>query len=228
MGKSGEGKCIENKPKENGGNETEANIKGDDDLDESFSQVGDGEDDDEAMDEDVQDDEEKDADTPAAGATGLSTPAVETPLETPYSEVPASNLSVPIESSSLSHPPINAKTPSAPTSIAATPAPEAAVDPIPSNAIELTNVAPGHTEEGTGDLGEEAGMEVHVHESEAVSAADEDVVMGESEGQEAKKDEEKVPVNDDEGLVHGEMEPPVPALAVTEGDHPPPEVEKEE
>jgi len=204
-------------------------LQGDDDLDEAFSQVPDGEDDDEAIDEDGQDEEDKDADTPAAGPTGPSTPAIETPLETPELELALpTNPAAPNEPSSLSKPPINAETPSAPPSIAVTPAPvEAAdsADPIPSNAIELTNVAPGHVEEGTGDLGNEAGMEVHVPEAEAAPtsapAVDEDVTMDGG-------DEPQVPVTEDAGLVHGEMEPPIAALAVTEGDHPPPEMEKEE
>lgn len=199
-------------------------------MDEAFSQVADGDDDDEAMDEDAQDDDDKDAETPAPGATGVSTPAVETPLETPESEVPPSfNPAAPAEPSSLSHPPINAETPSAPLSSAVTPASvEASGDSIPSNAIEVTNVASGHTEEGTGDLGKEAGIEIHVHEPEtALAVTDEDVAMGKGEEPDVKKGEEDVPVKEDEGLVHGEMEPPIPALEVTEGDHPPAEIEKE-
>lgn len=124
-------------------------------------------------------------------------------------------------------------TPSAQT---AEPAPEPQNNhtEIPSNAIELTNTAPGGTEVGHGDLGAQAGIEIHKPES--VSPVKQD----------AELDEDKMEVDDDaeggvgagadtgmaadEGLVMGEMEPPKgqEGLELVGGDGEPPEVETDE
>ena len=202
------------------------------------------------MDEDQADDDEDKPDTPLPD-TAQATPAAETPLETPTLElqtpevespsVPISaNPNAPALSSSLAGPPLTAATLAPSGSEATTPAADAATPgqtdgavstpaadasgqtdkPLPGNAIEVRNVAPGHTEEGQGDLGgTETAVEVHAPEPIAPAAAAEDVEMADGEKSEA------VPVSEDAGLVHGEMEPPVPELAVTEGDHPPAEVE---
>jgi hypothetical protein len=81
-------------------------------------------------------------------------------------------------------------------------------DSIPSNAIEMVNAAPGHAEEGLGDLGN-SGMEVHLPSERDAGVA----VDGEAK---------------DEGLVMGEMEPPAEAMEV-DGEHGagPPEVSNE-
>ena len=86
---------------------------------------------------------------------------------------------------------------------------------LPSNAVELQNTAPVHTEAGQGDLGvSDAGMEMHVPEpgGDTMMRDDEETVGGLE--------------NTDEGLVMGEMEPPIPEMGVIGGDKGPHELEQ--
>lgn len=226
-------------------------------MDEAFSPAQDGDDDDEQMDEDQADDDEDKPDTPLPD-TAQATPTAETPLETPTLEaqtpevetpsVPISaNPNAPVLSSSLAGPPLTAdsRTPSggttpaadvtthdqpvdSTTTVAGADTTGQTEQALPGNAIEVTNVAPGHTEDGHGDLGgNDIVVEVHAPEPAVPAAAAEDVEMADGEESKAvpEGETEAVPISEDAGLVHGEMEPPVPELAVTEGDHPPAEVE---
>lgn len=201
-------------------------------MDDAFSAAPEGDEDDEMAEDDAEDDDTKEAETPNNDTdTAAATPIAETPLETPEIEAPSTILPhAPAASSGLANPPITATTESAAQSDAATPAEvqTSASHALPSNAIELTNVAPAHAEEGRGDLGTaDVGMEVHVPDpatrtepaTESPAKGDEDVVMEEEKGE--------IPVETDAGLVHGEMDPPERALAIEGGDHPPAEVEKE-
>ncbi|ORX37977.1 hypothetical protein BD324DRAFT_411915 [Kockovaella imperatae] len=87
---------------------------------------------------------------------------------------------------------------------------------IPSNAMEISNVAPGHTEEGQGDLGtSDAGIAVKLPEP-----ATGDVEMGEAPANAEVADSAP---RVDEGLVHGESNLPE---GLGDGA-PPPEVEKQ-
>ncbi|KAK4687411.1 hypothetical protein P7C73_g2704, partial [Tremellales sp. Uapishka_1] len=81
---------------------------------------------------------------------------------------------------------------------------------LPSNAIQMTNTAPQHTEVGAGDLGA-AGIEITLPGDIGTSV-------------EQDKMEVDVEVRD-EGLVMGDMEAPIPELAIVGGDEPPKEVE---
>ena len=87
---------------------------------------------------------------------------------------------------------------------------------LPSNAIELSNTAPIHTEAGLGDLGASDGS----IEIKAGQPASDSVIQ--ADGSDAL-DPAKEGV--DEGLVMGEMDPPESELAVVGGDHGPPEIE---
>lgn len=91
---------------------------------------------------------------------------------------------------------------------------------IPANAVEVANIPPDESEVGKGSLGEEerTGMEVR-------QAEEGDAAMGPPVAEE-KMDVDSPIAKEDEGLVHGEMEPPVPELAV-EGVDEPVEVEQE-
>ncbi|OXG45188.1 hypothetical protein J010_06055 [Cryptococcus neoformans] len=91
---------------------------------------------------------------------------------------------------------------------------------IPVNAVEVANIPPNENEVGKGSLGEaeRTGMEVR-------QAEHGDSAMGTRTAEE-KMDVDGPVVKEDEGLVHGEMEPPVPELAV-EGVDEPVEVEQE-
>ena len=137
--------------------------------------------------------DEDEEDVPAAGPTAPDTPAVDTPDAPP----------------ALS-----------PITLAGTEPPAQPTEPlqsaqIPSNAIELTNTAPIHTEAGQGDLGvSDVGMEVHVPERQEDHRVD---------GEEAVP----APVLEgrDEGLVMGEMQAPEAEMAVEGGDAGPAEVE---
>lgn len=152
------------------------------------------------------------------------TPMEGTPLPTPASELPAlPHPNAPVTSSGLANPPLTATSPAASPSATTEDVTPVVNVGIPSNAVEMSNTAPGHTEEGQGDLGgQDVHMEVNATEVATVQemgqAVSEDVAMGE---------EDPLPVQTDEGLVHGEMDPPRPEMNVEGGDHPPPEVEKE-
>ena len=90
---------------------------------------------------------------------------------------------------------------------------------IPSNAIEISNIAPGHTEQGTGDLGGTGpGVEMHVAEP---PSGDVDMLGG-GEGLATEPAVAADPPAADEGLVHGEMEQP----KEMDDGAPPPEVER--
>lgn len=154
-----------------------------------------------------------------------ATPLGETPLATPDLESGPTGLShAPLLSSGLANPPLTAALSSdSATQDNGMSDADAVRDqpPVPSNAIEMANTAPGHTEEGQGDLGEgEVHLEVNVHQNAPTAGSisqQDDVVMG---------GDTPAALENDAGLVHGEMEPPEGELAVTEGDHPPAEVEK--
>jgi hypothetical protein len=98
-----------------------------------------------------------------------------------------------------------ASQPEPPIPASTTPAPSHTSDAIPSNAIEMVNAAPGHAEEGLGDLGT-SGMEVHlpqeVNHGAAKLTQSTEVEEGETAG------------GKDEGLIMGELEPPDEAMAV--------------
>ncbi|WVQ85684.1 hypothetical protein IAT38_007850 [Cryptococcus sp. DSM 104549] len=83
---------------------------------------------------------------------------------------------------------------------------------IPSNAVEVTNVGPEATEMGAGEAAHSGGVELEGRKEE-----DGDVVMESKDDVEMSMEE---PVEKDEGLVMGEMEPPVPELAVEGADEP--------
>ena len=175
------------------------------------------------MDDEEGEDDTKEGETPGVETdTAAATPIAETPLETPDSEAPVPAFPhAPTASSGLANPPITATTESAAASNAPTPNQENHHS-LPSNAIELTNTAPGHTEEGQGDLGgTDVGFEVHVPEAGAPTSGS--PKGGEDMDMDGSKEP---PVESDAGLVHGEMDPPVAELAVEGGDHPPPEVEE--
>jgi hypothetical protein len=108
---------------------------------------------------------------------------------------------------------------------------------VHNNAVEITNTAPGHTEEGLGEAGQAGSIiEMKVPEVEngpaepaaplatvdTAAAVDGDVTMEGAQPEAAKSEE---PLVEDEGLVTGEMEPPQPELAVQGGDHQPLESE---
>ena len=210
---------------------------GDEELDEG---EGDGA-------EDVADEEDDGPGTETPAATGSVTPAVETPrAETPDGEAIPPPLSAFSNAtalpSALSAPPL--------TAASTTPSAAESPAPLPTNAIEMSNTAPIHTEEGLGDLGHgEAGVEIRAPEKKG----GEDVEMGPADGEEPPKETpleseskegdpldgapapvvapvvapaEDAPPTADEGLVMGEMQPPEPGLVVEGGDHPPPEIEK--
>lgn len=127
----------------------------------------------------------------------------------------------------------------------AAPAPPVAVHEhtaIPSNAIEVSNTAPGHTEVGTGDLGAEAGIEVtrptesgasEVPQTNVEAAPVEVGSLGQNEDKmdvdEPAVEQGEAPV-EDAGLVMGELQPPAgqEALGITgEEDAQPKEAEAE-
>ncbi|WWC66356.1 uncharacterized protein I206_100257 [Kwoniella pini CBS 10737] len=88
---------------------------------------------------------------------------------------------------------------------------------IPSNAIEISNVAPSSTEVGLGTIAtSEPTFEIESRAAEDVS----------EEKMEIEKPTPKEVEDDDKGLIHGEMDAPVQALEVEGGDVPK-EVEKE-
>ncbi|ADV21114.1 hypothetical protein I305_00897 [Cryptococcus gattii E566] len=91
---------------------------------------------------------------------------------------------------------------------------------IPANAVEVANIPPNESEVGKGSLGEEEKTGLEVRQAE-----DGDAAMGPPVAEE-KMDVDSPVAKEDEGLVHGEMEPPVPELAV-EGVDEPVEVEQE-
>ncbi|ORY35003.1 hypothetical protein BCR39DRAFT_516018 [Naematelia encephala] len=100
------------------------------------------------------------------------------------------------------------------------PEPTAVADPIPSNAVEMTNTA-GETEVGTGDLGL-SGEGVELTEGVAASVPD----QAAEESMQVDEAETVVPERD-EGLVMGEMEAPEKAMEVdAPGQEQPPEVEE--
>ena len=135
-----------------------------------------------------EEDEEVAADAPTAPVTPM--------METPTPDVlPTSTVPIPTEPSAQAATLVN-------------------IAQLPSNAIELSNTAPVHTEAGLGDLGvSDAGMEVHHPEPGG------DVIMGDDE---TVRGIEK----QDEGLVMGEMEPPIPEMGVVGGDEGPYEMEQ--
>ncbi|WVF70888.1 hypothetical protein IAT40_005683 [Kwoniella sp. CBS 6097] len=107
---------------------------------------------------------------------------------------------------------------------------EAPVPPhheIPSNAIEITNVGPQSTESGLATVGTtEEGVEIEMRPAEEdvhPQPAQEDEQMDVDEAPATEK-----VVEEDEGLVMGEMELPADKaeLKVDGSDHPPAEVEK--
>ncbi|WRT64108.1 uncharacterized protein IL334_001037 [Kwoniella shivajii] len=89
-------------------------------------------------------------------------------------------------------------------------------NPIPSNAIEITSVAPTSTETGLGTIGM-SDTSVQLETRHAEDTADEKMDVEEPVQMEEK----------DKGLVHGEMEAPTEALEMTEVDETK-EVEKEQ
>ena len=97
---------------------------------------------------------------------------------------------------------------------------------IPSNAIEITNTAPGHTEQGEGDLGGSvAGVEIH--RPDAATGGDVDMAESKEDATMSAPDDGmtgedgEVPMRD-EGLVMGEME----THAELNDGRPPPDVEQ--
>lgn len=90
---------------------------------------------------------------------------------------------------------------------------------IPVNAVEVANIPPNENEVGKGSLGEAGRTGIEVRQAEHSDSAA--TLMGEE-----KMDVDGPVAKEDEGLVHGEMEPPVPELAV-EGVDEPVEVEQE-
>lgn len=166
------------------------------------------------------------------GDLGAATPA-EIPATTATSTEP---LPTPPTIEITSHSPIP---PSQPTVASMAEHAETPSSAIPANAIELVNTAPGSTEMGTGDLGAQAGIEIHKPDlaspkeraAELVSPAEhEKMDVDMVDNAETGLDNNAIDgVKSDEGLVMGEMEPPkgLEALDVVGGDHEPPEVEAE-
>jgi len=132
--------------------------------------------------------------------------------------------------------------PSAETTLGAKPETAGPIEPaheLPSNAIELSNSAPGHTEDGSGDLGEGGTMEVTRPEAaekeemevdepvEQVEAGPyETSAQAEAALQETESGAGEPEVDErDPGLVMGEMEAPEKELEVVGEEKQPPEVE---
>lgn len=157
--------------------------------------------------------------------------------ETATAAVPATSTPTAIEAADTA---VQGPDASKPASTEATPATDAHHIPveIPSNAIEMSNTAPGATELGLGDLGGESGVETHLVHGESHHAAEEKPVEA-SEAHDATGDKMDVdepvasdtePVKTDSaeigdatkgeapetdaGLVMGEMEPDRPELKV--------------
>ncbi|ODO07233.1 hypothetical protein L198_00812 [Cryptococcus wingfieldii CBS 7118] len=141
--------------------------------------------------------------------------------------------------------PVPAADPQSITEPTAEPTHEAPIPPhheIPSNAVEITNSIPGDSAQlGQGDLGLQGGVVAErSHEEDGdvemegvkEAAVEEEAVQESGDQMEVDQPatlvEEKgeTPVEKDEGLVMGEIEPPVPEIAV-EGEDKPTEVEKE-
>ncbi|KAK8865905.1 hypothetical protein IAR55_001053 [Kwoniella newhampshirensis] len=150
-----------------------------------------------------------------------------TPLETPDHELATPMLA---PSSAVAEGGIEAEPVSAIASAPATAADEltheATIPPhtdIPSNAMEVTNTSPFHTELGKANLGaSEPGVEITTrHAEDAVPETTDET----KEDERMDVEGEDTPLEKDEGLVMGEMEPPAPELAVEGGDVPPSEVE---
>ncbi|WVQ70963.1 hypothetical protein IAR50_000488 [Cryptococcus sp. DSM 104548] len=130
------------------------------------------------------------------------------------------------------------------SSSTAEPTHEAPIPPhheIPSNAVEITNSIPGDSAElGQGDLGLQGGVVAERRheedgdvEMEGVKEVGTEAEKEKESGDSMEVDEpstlaekEETPLEKDEGLVMGEMEPPVPEITV-EGEDKPTEVEKE-
>ena len=102
---------------------------------------------------------------------------------------------------------------------------------IPSNAIEMTNTAPVHTEQGTGDLGVGGAGAVEFVQGESHVESAPSAEKGEGgdgpdggDGMDVDVDEETavpdagVAPETDAGLVMGEMHPEVKELEMTEED----------
>lgn len=166
-----------------------------------------------------------------------STPASPTPA--PAEKPPTGS---PAASERPGSPAVDAK-PASPVPVSPSPAAAPAEHhDLPSNAIELTNTAPGHTELGHGDLGTEASIEISkptleasasMSPSVAKEASPEKALASAEEGNvdgdgDVVMDENKEGEKTDEGLVMGEMEPPTgqEVIQVIGGDGEPPEVEK--
>ncbi|WWD17909.1 hypothetical protein CI109_102354 [Kwoniella shandongensis] len=214
---------------------------GDVDVDEEDE----GEDGDENMDEDEGEGEEGgEGEAEGEGEEDETKPPTETPapegrtepptpLETPDTEVAPPSLE-PIVSA-IAETTVEQTPAPAPATTTDEPTHEAPIPPhteIPSNAIEITNTTPFHTEAGKADVGStEPGIEITTrHEEDVVPEAVAEPVKQDEKmdvEEEAQPPATETPIEKDEGLVMGEMEPPVPALAVEGGDVPPSEVEKE-
>lgn len=146
-------------------------------------------------------------------------PAVPLPAEGATDEVAATH--IPPQSPPMHpapHIPLSPPTATDPP-LTIPPPPERPHTDLPQNAIELINTASGHTEEGTGSLGTDQGMEVVRPEmggtvkGRGVSGTDDVIISGSGEegmvvdlpvreGGEAVEVEGR-----DEGLVMGEMDP---------------------
>ena len=177
------------------------------------------------------DGEPKEADTPAEGAAnGESTPTIGetspqkvTSEALPTADDPAGIAALGDESQTVN--------PATALEIPSLPEPESDVPSVPvhqempSNAMEISNIAPGHTEQGEGDLGGSvAGVEIHLPE-----AAGGDVEMAESKVQvdmsaldAGVTTEDSAMPERDEGLVMGDMES---HAELTDGP-PPPDIEQ--
>ncbi|WVW82260.1 hypothetical protein I302_104266 [Kwoniella bestiolae CBS 10118] len=94
-------------------------------------------------------------------------------------------------------------------------------NPIPSNAIELHPIAPSSTETGLGEIATtEPVLELETRPAEDAAIPEEKMDVEET------TEEGGAAVEEDKGLVHGEMDAPTQALEV-EGAEVPREVEKE-
>jgi hypothetical protein len=173
---------------------------------------GDEEDDEEGEGEgEGEEDEEEDGDDEEGEDKVVATPAADTPAGT---EQAIGESTAPTPATVPTSDPVPESTPpTLPTSSNDTPS--TAEHPIPSNAIELTNTTPNHVADGSKTT-ITGGIELTQSHDQALSSAEPAVTAVGSLGQNEEKMEVDSPiiekgvaVEEDAGLVMGEMTPPV-------------------
>jgi hypothetical protein len=182
-----------------------------DDQDVEDETNGDEEDDDEGEGEgEGEEDEEEDGDEEEGDEKVVATPAADTPAGTEQA-VGESTAPTPAAPAPSSDPAPESTPPTLPTT--STETPSTAEHQIPSNAIELTNTTPNHVADGSITTG---GIELtQSHDQPSSNVEPTSTVVG-SLGQNEEKMEVDSPiiekgeaVEEDVGLVMGEMTPPV-------------------